>query len=147
MDRLTNSLQTLGYNVKIGNFNGCKYVSKILDRIQIIIKLCESNEKLLFLYVGIHAQGVLQAFSIDESIDFVIFFTDNYIYRCFENFDTIPKLRRVMGKCDDDCAICLDSITEKYKHKLICPVCLSSCCEECYEKLKNSNRCPVCRSI
>ena len=146
MDKLTCNLQKLGYTVKIGNLKGCEYTTDVLNKLQIVIKLCKENEKLVFLFVGDYAKYVLQSYKKVDKSDFVLFFTDNYLHSMFDFYDTATKLKLALRKYDDDCFVCLSSVMEKQGRRSICTVCQSVCCIDCFDKLNDTINCPVCRT-
>ena len=74
MERITNNLQKLGYNVKIGNLKGCQYTTDVLKKLQVVIKLCNANKKLVFLFVGDYAKYVLQSYKKENKSRFCFIF-------------------------------------------------------------------------
>ena len=106
--------------------------------------------KVMFLFVGDCSANITHALKLDTKIDlksdFFLFFSDNYLYGEFKHFDTPKKLLMSINKINEGCCICLSSVEEEDRRRVICMTCFCRCCDECVKQL-NSTKCPLCRTI
>ena len=146
METTIKCLNELGYNVKIGNVSKCRYVNDVLTKLEKTAELCKKYPKLMFLFAGDCSMNIKQAFNLNKKVDFFLFFTDNYIYGDFNYFDTSTKLLININRVNEGCCICLSSVIEENRRKIICMTCFCRCCHKCVKQLNIPN-CPLCRSL